>query len=51
MTYSNKEKYNILQWNCRGLKRNIPELQLIIEEINPTAICLQETKLDTNTFN
>ena len=44
------EYKNILQWNCRGLKHNIPELQLIITETNPIAICLQEIKLNTEKF-
>ena len=44
------EYNNILQWNCRGLKHNIPELQLIITETNPMSICLQEIKLNTETF-
>ena len=46
----NSEYKNILQWNCRGLKYNIPELQLIITETNPIVICLQEIKLNTESF-
>ena len=46
----NSKYENILQWNCRGIKLNVPELQLIITETNPVAICLQETKLNTELF-
>ena len=46
----NSEYKNILQWNCKGLKYNIPELQLIITETNPIVICLQEIKLNTESF-
>ena len=33
----------IIQWNCRGYKANYDELLQLIGELNPTAICLQET--------
>ena len=36
---------NILQWNCRGLRSNFDELQLLIHQYNPVALCLQETML------
>ena len=36
---------NIIQWNCRGLRANFPELQKLIIDKNPIAVCLQETKL------
>ena len=44
-------KYNnitILQWNIRGIKKNMPELQILIEKYNPNIICLQETKTTNN---
>ena len=48
--------HKIIQWNCRGYKTNYDELLLLIAELNPTAICLQETfkkhsdKLNIKTF-
>ena len=35
----------ILQWNCRGLKANFEEMQLLIDSELPVAVCLQETFL------
>ena len=35
----------ILQWNCRGLKANFEEMQLLIDSESPVAVCLQETFL------
>ena len=35
--------HKIIQWNCCGYKANYDELLLLIAELNPTAICLQET--------
>ena len=35
----------ILQWNCRGLMNNHPELCLLSQQYNPVAICLQETHI------
>ena len=35
----------ILQWNCRGLMTNLPELCLLSQQHNPVAICLQETHI------
>ena len=43
---------NILQWNCRGLTANFPELDLLLQTYSPAAICLQETfQNDTKPFN
>ena len=36
---------NILQWNIRGFSSNYIDLQILISQWNPVAICLQETKL------
>ena len=36
---------NILQWNCRSIKANAEEFNLLITEQKPVAICLQETFL------
>ena len=35
----------ILQWNCRGLMTNHPELCLLSQQYNPVAMCLQETHI------
>ena len=43
--------HNIVQWNCRGLRKNAENLKVLINEINAKVICLQETKLGTNDFN
>ena len=36
---------NILQWNCRSVKSNFEELNLLLNEQKPVAACLQETFL------
>ena len=41
----------ILQWNCRSVKANFEELNLLINERKPVAVCLQETFLkDSDRF-
>ena len=36
--------YNfIIQWNCRGLRSNREDIELLISKYSPAAICLQET--------
>ena len=43
----------IIQWNCRGLRSNREDIELLISKYSPTAICLQETLLtphQTQTF-
>ena len=42
---------DILQWNCKGLRTRAEELKVLLGESNPSAICLQETKLDPEIFN
>ena len=37
---------SIIQWNIRGLKRNLLECQNLLRKYSPLAICLQETKLN-----
>jgi ribonuclease HI len=39
---------HILQWNCRGLKANLPELDILLQTFSPVAICLQETLQNEN---
>ena len=34
-----------MQWNCRGLLRNIDDVNSFFDELRPVAICLQETHL------
>ena len=42
----------ILQWNCRSIKANFEELNLLINEKKPVAVCLQETFLKgSDNFN
>ena len=43
----------IIQWNCRGLRNNREDIELLISKYSPAAICLQETLLtphQTQTF-
>ena len=43
---------NILQWNCRSIKANFEELNLILNKQKPVAVCFQETFLkDSDRFN
>ena len=35
----------IIQWNCRGLRSNREDIELLITKYSPVAICLQETML------
>ena len=35
----------IIQWNCRGLRRNYNESLLLLTKFAPTVVCLQETFL------
>src|SRR6056300_464128 len=36
---------NILQWNCRGLRSSREDIELLLNQHSPVALCLQETKL------
>ena len=38
-------KNTIIQWNCRGLRANNDELQLLLNDYDPAVVCLQETYL------
>ena len=38
-------KNKIIQWNCRGLRANYDELQLLLNDYDPAVVCLQETYL------
>ena len=39
---------SIIQWNCRGIGTSHEELSVLIAELNPSLICLQETFLKNN---
>ena len=39
---------SIIQWNCRGIRANYEELQLLLEKYNPKVVCLQETFIKEN---
>ena len=41
--------HKIIQWNCRGLRSNYNDLAILLQEHNPSAVCLQETNLKPNT--
>ena len=43
--------FDILQWNCRGLRTRAEQLKVLINEYNPSIICLQETKLGHEAYN
>ena len=38
-------KNTIIQWNCRGLRANYDEIQLLLNDYAPAVVCLQETYL------
>ena len=38
-------KNTIIQWNCRGLRANYDELQLLLNDYDPAVVCLQELTL------
>jgi len=37
----------VTQWNCRGTYNN-PEIQILIQQLNPSILCLQETYYNPN---
>ena len=39
------KKFSVFQWNCRGLRGSREEVELLIDEFSPAALCLQETML------
>jgi exonuclease III len=42
---ANSTKNMIMQWNCRGLRANFDELQILTKKFSPSVVCLQETML------
>ena len=43
--------FNILQWNIRGYINNYNELLLLIKDLNPDVLCLQETHIPYGVIN
>ena len=51
ITMEPKQTYKtnkIIQWNIRGTKANLDKFTLIIKNLHPSVICLQETFLKEN---
>jgi exonuclease III len=44
------QTHNIIQWNCRGLRLNLPDLQILIQNHSPAIISLQETHITDPTY-
>lgn len=42
---------SLIQWNCRGLSANRPELDILTQITNASVICLQETLLKDDKYN
>ena len=36
---------SIIQWNCRGFRANLDEIGCMVQDLNPSVFCLQETFL------
>ena len=43
--------FDILQWNCKGLRARSEQLKVLIRDFNPGIICLQETMLGNSSYN
>lgn len=42
---------SLIQWNCRGLIKNLDDIYEILSERNPDIMCLQETHLNPKQTN
>lgn len=42
---------NIIQWNCRGLLKNLDDVYEILHDRQPSIMCLQETHLNSKNTN
>lgn len=42
---------SIIQWNCRGLIKNLDDIYEILTDYQPSVLCLQETHLNTQQTN
>ena len=40
-----------MQWNCKGLRTRSDDLKVLLNELNPGIVCLQETKLGNSPYN
>ena len=41
----------IVSWNCRGIRNKMDDIKILINDIKPVCICIQETKLgEINNF-
>ena len=45
------QQSNIIQWNCRGLRSSREDIELLLSQHSPVALCLQETKLKDGNNN
>ena len=43
--------FDILQWNCKGLRARTEDLKVLMHDFNPGIICLQETMLGNSSYN
>ena len=41
----------IIQWNSRGLRANLEEVEMLMKSLTPSALCLQETLLNKQDIN
>ena len=48
---SPKPSYKIITWNCEGAQSKKQEVDILISDENPLAICLQDTRLTEETEN
>ena len=42
---------SILQWNIQSIRTKFNELKILLSELNPCCVCLQETMLGDNQMN
>ena len=40
--------HTIINWNCRGFRKNSDEIKMLLQDHDPMALCLQETFLRPN---
>ncbi len=46
-----RNPYNFFHWNCRGLRANREEIDLLISKYSPVALCLQEVLISNDVLN
>ena len=42
---------SVLQWNIQSIRTKFNELKILLRELNPCSVCLQETMLGDNQMN